>query len=173
EIIHRIRNFTRKQELQKKSTNINRILSDGTSLIETDLRQKKVKLHLDLSSDIPSVPVDAIQIEQVALNLIRNGIEAMDDPSIIDRRLLVKTRITDSKNMVEVTVQDSGVGIDPNKSEEIFDSFYTTKELGLGIGLSLSRSIIESHGGHLWAVSNPGGGATFKFTLPQNIDGGT
>ena len=170
EIIHRIHSFTRKQELQRKNTDINRILTEGTSLIESDLRQKKVKIQLDLGADIPPVPVDAIQIEQVALNLMRNGIEAMDDPSIIDRRLHIKTRITDSQDMVEVSIQDSGVGIDPDKAEEIFNSFYTTKELGLGIGLSLSRSIIESHGGHLWALSNPAGGAIFKFTLPQKID---
>ncbi|MCP4711098.1 MAG: PAS domain S-box protein, partial [Planctomycetes bacterium] len=170
EIIHRIRNFTRKQELKRKNTDINRILTDGTDLIETDIRQKKVKVHLDLGAGIPTVPVDAIQIEQVTLNLIRNGIEAMDDPSITDRRLHIITRITDSKNMVEVSIQDRGVGIDPDKTEEIFDSFYTTKKLGLGIGLSLSRSIIESHGGHLWAASNPAGGATFKFTLPLKIE---
>ena len=170
EIIHRIRNFTRKQELQRKDADIHRILTEGTSLIEADLRQKKVKVQLDLGADVPPVPVDAIQIEQVALNLMRNGIEAMDDPSITDRRLHIKTRLTDRRDQVEVSIQDNGVGIDPDKTEKIFDSFFTTKDWGLGLGLSLSRSIIESHGGYLWAVSNPHGGATFKFTLPLRIN---
>src|SRR5262245_1561009 len=107
---------------------------------------------------------DRVQIQQVVMNLILNGLEAMSEVEDRERDLVIRTQRSEG-DQVRVAVQDSGVGIDPLKVERIFDAFHTTKPGGMGMGLSISRSIVESHGGRLWATANDGPGATFQFTL--------
>jgi signal transduction histidine kinase len=133
-------------------------------LTQGEARRNKVALRTELVANLPSVMADRVQIQQVAMNLILNGIEAMRAVEDGKRELVVRTQ-RDEGDHVRVAVQDSGVGIDPLNAERIFDAFHTTKPGGMGMGLSISRSIIESHGGRLWATANDGPGATFEFTL--------
>ena len=113
-----------------------------------------------------------MQCQQVLLNLMRNGIEAMVASTTWPRRLLIRAQVHDSRSVL-VAVQDSGVGLDPQHMEQLFKTFFTTKRDGMGMGLAISRSIIEAHGGRLWATANPGLGATFHFTLPTSHEGTT
>jgi signal transduction histidine kinase len=122
-------------------------------------------VNFSLTCDKPTVNADPIQIEQVLLNLIRNAIEAMADSDSMPRKLTICTSVAKS-GQVELSISDNGHGIDNKYAQQIFDPFFTTKSDGLGIGLSISRSIVEAHGGTLSAKSNPDGGSTFKFTLP-------
>lgn len=136
-----------------------------SGFVEADIRKNKVDVNFSLTSKRPKVIVDAIQIEQVLLNLVRNAIEAMADSGSRPRKLTIRTRIAKS-GQVELSISDSGHGIEDKYAQQIFDPFFTTKSDGLGIGLSISRSIVEAHGSTLSAKSNPDGGSTFKFTLP-------
>jgi len=119
---------------------------------------------MELAPDLPPVTGDRVQLQQVVLNLFLNGIEAMRGLENRERNLIIRTQRGEDGE-VRVAVQDSGMGFDPHSAERMFDPFHTTKPGGLGMGLSISRSIVESHGGQLWAVSNDGPGATFQFTL--------
>ena len=126
-------------------------------------RERNVRLRYDIDPRAKLVLVDKVQIQQVALNLIRNGIEAMEDaPS---KEIFVGARPAPD-DMVEVYVSDTGHGISAEAAEQLFQPFMTTKAHGMGIGLSISRTIIEAHGGRIWVDANPGGGAIFRFTLP-------
>jgi signal transduction histidine kinase len=118
-----------------------------------------------LAADVPPVLGDRIQLQQVILNLVMNGIEAMDTVTDRPRDLLIRSSPHESDNVL-VAVQDSGIGIDRQNLDKIFDTFYTTKSQGMGMGLAISRSIVENHGGRLWATANHDKGATFQFTLP-------
>ncbi len=162
-IIRRLRSFVRKGESHKTYTDINHIVNEVTGFLESQLRNKKVNLTLDLEDNLPPVLADIIQIEQVLINLLKNGIEAMsgnEQPAIT-----VVTRRTDKKR-VELCVIDSGHGISEDKLKRIFNPFFTTKTSGMGMGLSISSSIIEAHDGKLYAENNPVSGARFCFTLP-------
>jgi len=119
---------------------------------------------MQLGADLPPVLGDRVQLQQVMLNLVMNGIEAMSAVTDRPRELLVRSRQHESAKVL-VAVQDSGIGIDRHNLEKIFNAFYTTKSQGMGMGLAISRSIIENHGGRLWAISNDGPGTTFQFTL--------
>ena len=121
-------------------------------------------LRMELAADLPPIMGDRVQLQQVVMNLILNAIEAMGTVEDRDRVLVIGTQRGEG-DQVRVAVRDSGIGFDPLTAERIFDAFHTTKPGGLGMGLSISRSIVESHGGRLWAVSNDGPGATFQFTL--------
>jgi signal transduction histidine kinase len=125
-----------------------------------------VAIRLELSPDLLIVLCDSIQLQQVVLNLIVNGIEAMTSVTDRPRMLTVRTEPED-KGQVRVSVQDSGVGLNEEVMRRLFEPFFTTRAKGMGMGLSISRSIIEAHGGRLWAESNGSGGATFQFTLPS------
>jgi len=125
-----------------------------------------VTLQMDLTANLPSVVGDRVQLQQVIVNLIVNAIEAMATVEDRERALLIRTQPGEG-SQVCVTVRDSGIGFHLQSAERIFDSFHTTKAGGLGMGLSISRSIVESHGGRLWAKLNDGPGATFQFTLSQ------
>jgi signal transduction histidine kinase len=133
-------------------------------LTESETRRNKVTLRKELAADLPPVLGDRVQLQQVLVNLILNAIEAM--ATVEDRRrdLVIRTHLGEGSE-IRVIVRDSGIGLDPLNAERIFDAFHTTKPGGLGMGLSISRSIIESHGGRLWAVPNEGPGTTFQFTL--------
>ena len=121
-------------------------------------------LRTELAGELPPVLGDRVQLQQVILNLVMNGIEAMENVTDRPRELLIRSS-EDESDKVLVAVQDSGIGIDSQHLEKIFDTFYTTKSQGMGMGLAISRSIVENHDGRLWAVPNDGPGATFQFTL--------
>ena len=131
---------------------------------ESEMNGIKVTLRLNLAPDLPPVLGDRVQLQQVMLNLILNGIDAMTTVEGRNRELVIQTEIQDEMEAL-TTVQDSGPGVSPRNIEQIFEAFHTTKPGGLGMGLSISRSIVESHGGRLWAIANETGGATFQFTL--------
>ncbi|HEX6738835.1 MAG TPA: ATP-binding protein, partial [Vicinamibacteria bacterium] len=130
------------------------------------LQRHRVALQLDLAGDLPSITGDRVQLQQVILNLLRNASEAMAAVDDRPRQLVVRTEREDEDG-VRMTVRDAGVGLDRAHAEKLFDPFYTTKNGGMGIGLSVSRSIVERHHGRLWAEPNQGPGATFAFSLPR------
>jgi signal transduction histidine kinase len=131
------------------------------------VRRNRVLLKTDLAADFPPVLGDRIQLQQVLLNLLINGIEAMRAVTDRSRELIIRSQ-KEETDAICVAVQDAGVGIDPQDMHRIFTAFFTTKPEGLGMGLAISRSIIEAHGGRLWACPNAGPGATFQFTLPPH-----
>jgi len=135
------------------------------ALSMSDLQRNHVVLQLELADDLPNVTGDRVQLQQVLLNLIRNAADAMVDVHDRPRQLLITTE-RDEADRVRVNVRDTGVGLDVESRDMLFDSFFTTKPGGMGIGLSVSRSIVERHRGRLWAESNDGPGATFSFSLP-------
>jgi len=130
-----------------------------------EARRRRVGVRTELAAGLPMVRGDRVQLQQVILNLVKNGIEAMETVTDRPRELLIRSRPHES-DAVLVAVQDSGIGLDSQSMERLFGAFYTTKSEGMGMGLSISRSIIEAHGGRLWPVANGDYGATFHFTLP-------
>jgi signal transduction histidine kinase len=131
----------------------------------SDLQRHRVILQSELADDLPILTGDRIQLQQVILNLLRNASEAMDDVHERPRLLLIKTEREDG-NRVRLSVRDAGIGLPPQSRDSLFDAFYTTKNGGMGIGLFVSRSIVESHQGRLWAEPNDGPGVTFSFFIP-------
>jgi PAS domain S-box-containing protein len=165
EIIRRLREFVRKGEPHRARININEIVKGTSQFAALEAKQKGVTMRLDLSDHLPPVFADDIQIEQVLLNLVRNAIEVMRDELCPRRELTIRTQ-KGSNGEVEVSVHDTGPGLAPETVDRLFDAFYSTKSDGMGMGLSISRSIIEAHGGRLTAASHPHGGAIFMFTIP-------
>ena len=136
------------------------------ALTRGELRSSRTSLRTQLSDGLPVIPGDRIQLQQVMLNLILNALEAMSGSSETPRELLIRTE-QDGPARVLVAVRDSGPGLEPENLDRLFDAFYTTKPDGMGMGLSICRSIIEAHGGRVWATPNLPQGAAFQFTLPQ------
>jgi two-component system, LuxR family, sensor kinase FixL len=166
-IIKRVRGFSQKKEPKRRRTNINNIVKEASEFIEMEAGSCNVIPKFELSDNVPPIAVDPIQIEQVIINLVMNSLEAMENTDVKKRELTLQTLAT-SENNVEVRIHDTGPGMPPEIIEKIFNPFFTTKSEGLGIGLSISRSIIEAHGGCLWAESKAdGAGTTFRFTLPS------
>jgi len=166
QIISHLRNFLRKGECRQEEVRLNDLVREAASFFEAEARQKQITLRLELAPDLPVLSIDPIQIEQVILNLVRNGFDAMGlDDSPAPRQLAIRTEFSEHSKVM-VSIQDCGKGIMPGSLDEIFNPFFTTKPDGMGMGLSISRSIIEAHGGRLWAHSNAEGGATFCFTVP-------
>ena len=163
-VITRIRALVRKTDTEKGRLDINQIVQEVVFLTQNEAVRKGVTLQMELAADVPSVLGDRVQLQQVILNLVMNGVEAMVSVADRPRELCIRARRHESDRVL-VTVQDSGIGIDPQNLEKIFDTFYTTKSQGLGMGLAIGRSIVENHGGRLWAIPNDGPGATFQFTL--------
>jgi signal transduction histidine kinase len=128
-----------------------------------------VTLQAELAEGLPATTGDGVQLRQVIVNLVLNGIEAMTDVSERPRCLLIRFGLESSGELL-VAVRDTGIGIDPKNQKRIFNAFFTTKEQGMGMGLSISHSIVAAHGGRLWAVSNPDSGATLQFTLPARCE---
>jgi len=165
EVIKRIRALSKKTSLQKSVLGIKEVIQDVLGLVEPELVKNRVLLTCEFKADLPSVFGDRIQLQQVILNLVMNSIEAMEEAKGRSRELLIKTETADPSRVL-VSVRDSGIGLDAQQIEHIFEAFFTTKSEGVGMGLSISRTIIEAHGGRLWATANSGPGATFQFTLP-------
>ena len=166
DVIQRIRQLATKTSPQKARLDVNDVIRDVVPLIGTEVRAHDVSLRIDLAPELPPVLADRIQLQQVLINLVMNGIEAMASIGGRPRDLVVRSQLGD-EDQVMVSVRDAGVGIDTQKIDQLFSAFYTTKPDGMGMGLSISRSIIETHGGRLWATPNADHGATFHFALPR------
>jgi PAS domain S-box-containing protein len=165
EVILRIRAILKKSEPSRTSVNLNELIEETVALTQPELKHKKVSLRMDLSPQLPIVLVDRVRLQQVLLNLFVNAGDSLSVVSDRTRILRVRTEQTEPRS-VQVVVEDNGAGIKASNTEYLFEPFYTTKSQGLGLGLSISRSIIEAHGGRLWATPNDGQGATFQFSLP-------
>ncbi len=163
EIVKRLRALVGRQSVQDDIVDLSVLAEETVGLIRAELDSQKVTIALDLEPELPLVTADRIQIQQVLLNLLRNAREAVAENDLDDRKITLRIRSIEER--IEVTVRDRGVGLDPSILDRIFDQFFTTKSDGMGMGLSISRSIIESHGGRLWAVPNPDVGMSFHFTL--------
>jgi PAS domain S-box-containing protein len=163
-VISQMRSLFKKAGTTKDRLDLNEAIQEVVVLTEIETRRNKVALRKELAADLPPVLGERVQLQQVLVNLILNGIEAMAAVEGRHRDLVIRTQLGEGDDIL-VAVRDSGTGFDPQDAERIFDAFHTTKPGGLGMGLSISRSIVESHGGRLWAVSNEGPGATFQFTL--------
>ena len=165
DVIARIRSLLKKGETDRMRLDVNRVIQEMVELTRGEVLQRQVSLKTELSVNLPLITADRVQLQQVLLNLIINAAEAMSTNKDQLRLLLIRTERMEPP-AVRVTVEDTGVGIDSQQVERLFDAFYTTKPNGLGMGLSICRSIVEAHGGRLWATANHGPGATFQFTLP-------
>jgi PAS domain S-box-containing protein len=166
EIIARIRALTKRAATPREKLDLNETIREILALIRDEAKKKGVITRTELADDLSPVSGDRVQLQQVLLNLIMNGMEAMTSVSERARELVITTRNIDP-DQVQVTVKDSGIGLDPNTMPRIFEPFYTTKSGGMGMGLSISRSILQTHGGRLWATAKEGPGTSFHFTLPK------
>jgi two-component system sensor kinase FixL len=162
QIIKRLREFVARGESDRRPEDLRKLIEEASALALVGIKQTRTRVMFDFHPIVGMVLVDKIQIQQVLLNLMRNAIEAME--GMAKRELVVSTRLTD-ENMVEVSVTDTGSGIAPEIAEKLFQPFVTTKPQGMGVGLSISRTIVEAHGGKLWAEPNAGGGTVFRLTL--------
>ena len=165
DVIERLRDLFSGAELTLEWIDLSEITSEVTALSLNDLQRNRITLQLELAEDLPTITGDRIQLQQVILNLLRNASDAMVDVHDRPRQLLIRTERHD-EDRVRLRVRDTGVGIDSERMTKLFDPFHTTKTDGMGIGLSVSRSIIERHHGRLWAEPNDGLGATFSFSIP-------
>jgi PAS domain S-box-containing protein len=167
EVIRRVRGLLKKAEIQKALLDVNDIVSEVAALLQRELTAQYVTLRLELASAMPLIVGDRVQLQQVIINLVVNGVDAMQAVADRPHTLLIRS-YEDEANQIVVAVKDSGVGIPANTADRLFDAFFSTKPNGLGIGLSVCRSIIGDHGGRLWATNNTGKpGATFQFALPS------
>ena len=164
EVIAHIRALVRKADAERNSLDLNGVIEEVITLLKTELRCNKIVVRTGFAANLPSVWGDRVQLQQVLLNLIMNAIEAMG--AIVTRPRLLSIATMSDSSAVSVSVKDRGVGIDQEALERVFEPFFTTKPKGMGIGLAISRSIIETHGGLLWATRNRGPGATFQLRLP-------
>jgi PAS domain S-box-containing protein len=162
EIIDRVRALFKKTAPQREPVDINELIREIALLLQNEIRRHSVAVHLGLAENLPEVMADRVQLQQVLMNLMLNAIEAMQG---VSAHLEINSQQTDDGQLL-IAVSDTGLGLPTDKADQIFDAFFTTKPQGTGMGLAISRSIVESHGGRLWASSNSGRGATFRFTLP-------
>ncbi|ABF42716.1 multi-sensor signal transduction histidine kinase [Candidatus Koribacter versatilis Ellin345] len=168
EIISRVRSLFRKDSPHREEVDMNEVIQEMIALLRGEAAQHSIAIHSEIAPDLPPIMADRLQLQQVLMNLMLNGIEAMKNMNT-PSRLTVRSQY-DHNGQVLVSVMDSGIGIPPEKMEQIFNAFFTSKPQGTGMGLPISRSIIESHRGRLWAVSNSESGVTFHFTLPAQGD---
>jgi two-component system sensor kinase FixL len=162
QIISRLRNFVARGEAERKVESLSKLLEEASALALVGAKDQGVKVRFDLDTANDLVFVDKVQVQQVVLNLIRNAIEAMADSAT---RQLVISSVADSERMVRVSISDTGTGLSPDILPQLFQPFVTTKTYGMGVGLSISKTIVEAHGGRLWAEPNSGGGTIFHLTL--------
>lgn len=169
DVIRRLRALLKKGDLEFVSLDLNEIVSEVAWLMRSDAIIRTVSMRLELAPDLPRVRGDRVQLQQVVLNLVLNGFEAMREPCAGDRTLVIRTA-RDGPAAVRVEVQDSGIGIDEKNVDRMFQPLYTTKAEGLGMGLAIARTIVDAHGGRPGAANNVHGGATFHFTLPVGTE---
>jgi C4-dicarboxylate-specific signal transduction histidine kinase len=170
EVIGRIRALVRRVPERRNHLDLNESVLEVIALTQNELQRNPVDLQTNLASGLPQVPADRVQLQQVILNLIVNALDAMNEAGDRPRTLVVNSGTSDASELF-VEVRDTGPGLDAANLDRLFRSFYTTKPEGMGMGLSISRLIVESHGGRLWATKNEPHGAVFRFTLPvQGVD---
>ena len=165
DVISRVRSLVKKSPPVTARLGLNDAIQEVLALVEPEARRHSVLIRTELAAGLPLVCGDRVQLQQVILNLVMNGIEAMKDVAVRPRELWVRSHVHEA-GMVVVAVQDTGIGLAEENLERVFEAFYTTKSEGMGMGLSISRSIIDAHGGQLWPSANDGHGVTFQFTLP-------
>ena len=165
DIVGRMRSHVRKAPPRKELFEINEAVNEVIAMVRSEIAKNRIGVTTNLVDGLAPVHGDRVQVQQVVVNLILNAVEAMASAEDRERQLWVSTRQT-AENFVLVAVRDSGPGIDPGHLERVFEAFYTTKTSGVGMGLSICRSIITGHGGRLWAEPNEDLGAIFQFTLP-------
>jgi len=170
EVVTRLRALFAKKDTTTESLDLNDATRGVIALILSDLQRSRMVLRPEFADDLPPVTGDRVQLQQVILNLLRNASDAMSTVDDRPRELLIRTE-REGGDRVRLSVKDVGLGFDPQAAEGLFEAFYTTKNDGMGIGLSVSRSIIESHEGRLWAAPNDGPGATFSFSIPNATEG--
>jgi C4-dicarboxylate-specific signal transduction histidine kinase len=168
EIVSRIRVLFKKGTVQRELVDINQIIREMVALMRGEATRYSISVQTELATDLPQFVGDRVQLQQVIMNLCINSIDAMKD---VDgtRELIIKSQRAENDRLM-VTVTDTGVGLPPQQAEQIFNAFFTTKPHGTGMGLRISRTIVESHGGRLWGSDNPPRGASFCFTLPIKTD---
>jgi signal transduction histidine kinase len=169
EVIARVRALVKRAATPSEKLDLNEIIREVLALVGDEAKRKSVNIRTQFADDLLPISGDRVQLQQVMLNLVMNAIEAMSSVEERPRELLITTRNIDADQIL-VTVKDSGPGIDPNTLDKIFDPFYTTKPGGMGMGLSISRSILLAHGGRLWAAAKDGPGTIFHFSLPKYHD---
>jgi PAS domain S-box-containing protein len=166
--IERVRTLVRKRPLELRSLDVNEVANDVLRLVAADANRRHVTLRAELLPALPSITADRVCLQQVILNLIVNAMDAMEQNERARRKVVVRTRQT--ADSVEVAVSDTGHGIEADQLPRLFDAFFSTKKDGVGLGLAISRSIVEAHSGRIWAQDDDGRGATFRFTLPVARD---
>jgi PAS domain S-box-containing protein len=169
EVIRRIRALAKKTVIEKVPLDVNDLVREVIALVQSELSRHTVSLRMELAPALPMIRGDRVQLQQVIINLVMNGIEAMQSIADRPRELTIRSR-QDETQQVLVSVTDCGVGISAEDADRLFDPFFTTKSSGMGMGLSICRSIVEAHKGRLWATTNVPHGATFQLTLPVNAD---
>jgi len=168
QIIYKMRSLAKKETPAFASLDMAAVVREIVGLIQTDVIRRNVRVSLDIAPDLPAARGDKVQLQQVLLNLFLNAFAAMKDQPAAEREVTVRVAAANQAGMVQTSITDHGPGVAADALDKIFEPFYTTKHDGLGMGLSISRTIIEAHGGQLWAQNNPAAnhGATFHFTLP-------
>ena len=167
DIINRIRALSKKGESNRQLIDINEVIREIVALLRNEARRYSISIRTNLDANLPNVMADSVQVQQVMMNLIMNGIDAMKD---VDRTREVTIRSQGGEDQqLVISVSDAGVGLPSQQREQIFNAFFTTKSHGIGMGLRISRSIVESHGGRLWAADNSPRGAIFYFTIPIKV----
>jgi C4-dicarboxylate-specific signal transduction histidine kinase len=169
EVIRRVRALAKKTDIEKVPLDVNEVVREVFALVRGELISHQVSFRTEFAPALPTILGDRVQLQQVIINLVMNGIEAMQSVTDRPRGLVIRSRL-DETQQVLVSVTDCGVGISAENADRLFNAFFTTKSSGMGMGLSICRSIMEAHGGRLWATANLPNGATFQFTLPVNAD---
>jgi signal transduction histidine kinase len=168
EIVSRVRQLFKKGAPQRELVDANEIIQEMVVLLRSEAARYSISVRTELAADLPRVTGDRLQLQQVLMNLMMNSIDATREMNGT-RELTIQSRRGDD-DQVLISVSDTGVGLPPQNVDQIFNAFFTTKPHGTGMGLRISRSIVESHGGRLWAAANPPGGATFHLTLPTKVE---
>jgi signal transduction histidine kinase len=169
DVIRRLRELLRKSKVPPVSLDLNVLIDGVVELLRSDAIRRDVSITVDLDPALPLVKADRVQLQQVILNLVINAMDAVNERNGSDRIVIVRTA-RDNEHTVHVAVEDTGSGLEPGTETKVFEAFYTTKSDGMGMGLSIARSIVAAHGGRIWAVNNPMGGATFHVTVPVTTE---
>jgi C4-dicarboxylate-specific signal transduction histidine kinase len=168
EVVQRLRALARKAPAERRPIDLNEVVADSIAFLQREIQTRRIVLKSDLQASLAPVVADRIELQQVVINLMVNGMQAMERVSERPRLLVVRT--SNEGGQAVLSVQDAGIGLDSASLTRLFNPFFTTRPAGLGLGLSICRSIVESHGGRIWASTNEGPGATFQVALPLSTE---